>query len=169
MTLYHLLDQEIRERKKKKIKQPIIFDCDICEPQIALAVITSRWTAITASISHPQRQRGRDRGMFFSLAVVMPNGPSKMCTNQLAWLTLDMVCHLVNLEDKGPRGNVYVCLTVGTGGQMSTRGVWREWWKDVIDGRVEGSIRKSTSGADPWRQKKIQYVSACREENHYYP
>lgn len=34
----------------------------------------------------------------FNLAVVWPNGPSKMCANQLAQLTLEMVCQPVNLE-----------------------------------------------------------------------
>lgn len=37
----------------------------------------------------------------FSLAVVCPNGPSKLCTNQLAQLTLEMVCQPVNLGQEG--------------------------------------------------------------------
>lgn len=92
-------------------------------PQIALDVITSRWTTITSSISQLQRERGREREKWrareresenvFSLAVVRPNGPSKMCTNQLAWLTLEMVCQPVNLEER--RCNSYLCLTVKGG------------------------------------------------------
>lgn len=37
--LFPLLDQEIK-KKGQKIKQPIIFDSDLCEPQMALEVIS---------------------------------------------------------------------------------------------------------------------------------
>lgn len=48
--------------------------------------------------------RVRERDVF-SLAVVWPNGPSKLCTNQLAQLTLEMVCQPVNLEHRGMAGD----------------------------------------------------------------
>lgn len=101
----------------------------------------------------------------FSLAVVWPNGPSKLCTNQLAQLTLEMVCQPVNLEQKG---------TAGGEGQR-TGGCWEAtlasaWqlkggrWEDrgsngkmllmAALGRVEGSIKKTTCDTDPRRQRK---------------
>lgn len=73
-----------------------------------------------------------------------PNGPSKLCTNQLAQLTLEMVCQPVNLEHRGAagdgrvlRGNSCICLTA-KGGQMRGQGEQRE---DVIDGNAWQSGR----------------------------
>lgn len=66
---------------------------------MALEMITFCWTTITASISHSQRWVRE--GDVFILAVVWSTGLSKMCTNQLAWLTLVMVCQHVNLEEMG--------------------------------------------------------------------
>lgn len=114
-TLFPLYNQEIRKKKRPK-DLTAIFD-NICEPQMALEVITFCWTTITASISHSQRQRVRERDVFI-LAVVWSTGLSKMCTNQLAWLTLEMACQHVNLEQRGLGGNSYGSLTV-KGGQMS--------------------------------------------------
>lgn len=53
---------------------------------------------LSAALKERESERERD---VFSLAVVWPNGPSKMCTNQLARLTLEMVCQPVNLRAEG--------------------------------------------------------------------
>lgn len=75
----------------------------------------------------------------------MSNGPSKMCTNQLAQLTLQMVHQPVNLEEREVRGNSYLSLTA--------KGV--TWIEEVDEcsygkmlliagsGRVKGSIREN--------------------------
>lgn len=81
-----------------------------------------------------------------------------------------MVCQPVNLEERGMTGNSYHCLTV--------KGVR---WVDEVDGgsdgqmllmaesgRVEGSIRKTTSGSKPKEKKDPIRTIVCKEENHYY-
>lgn len=153
-----------KKEKDQMIENPIVLARNICEPQIAPDVISSRQSTITASISHPQREGGgqgwgsRWERNVFSLLVVKPNGPSKMCTNQLACLTSEMACQPVNLEERGMTANSYHCLTVkgvrwvdesdgGSDGQMLLM---------AESGRVEGSIKKTTSGTNPRRKRKIQ-------------
>lgn len=76
---------------------------------------------------------------------------SKMCTNQLAWLTLESVCQPVNLQERGMRGSTCVSLTVKRGRRVDEEDGHSDGKMLLMaePGRVEGSIWKSTSGTDP--------------------
>lgn len=120
---------------------------------MALEVITFFFFFFAGPLSLPLSESRVGERDVFSLAVVWPNGPSKLCTNQLAQLTLEMVCQPVNLEQKGTagaggggrrtgdgrvlRGNSCICLTA-KGGQLRGQGEQRE---DVIDGSAWQSGR----------------------------
>lgn len=116
-TLFPLYNQEIR--KKKKIKQPFLT-----------TYVSHRWHwrsllfagPLSLPLSATLKERVRERDVFI-LAVVWSTGLSKMCTNQLAWLTLEMACQHVNLEERGLGGNSYVSLTVKRGQMSRTEGV----------------------------------------------
>lgn len=61
------LDQEIRKKNDQKIKQPVISDSDICEPQMALEVITFFFFFFLLDRYHCLYQRvERGRGMFLA-------------------------------------------------------------------------------------------------------
>lgn len=86
-----------------------------------------------------------------------------MCTNQLAWLTLQMVCQPVNLVERGVRGNSYLSLTVKGVRWIDELDGWSDGKMLLMagSGRVKGQLGKTTSGTIPWRKKKRSNKDNC--------
>lgn len=60
-VLYPLYRPGNKRKGAQRLNSQSFFDCNICEPKITLGVITSCWTTITGSISHPQQDRAREK------------------------------------------------------------------------------------------------------------